>query len=93
MIVSYRDKFTKMVARGECPKGFPSGLLRSAVRKLTILECATNLDDLRSPPGNRLKALSGKRKGQYSIRINNQWRICFIWSKIGAEQVEIIDYH
>ncbi len=54
---------------------------------------ATNLDDLRIPPGNRLKALSGERAGQHSIRVNNQWRICFVWSKGNADQVEIVDYH
>ena len=93
MIISYKDKITRLVASGKCPKGFPPDLLRPAIRKLTILEYATSLDDLRSPPGNRLEALHSKRKGQHSIQINNQWRICFVWSDAGIEQVEITDYH
>jgi len=71
----------------------PANLARGAVRKLTILEYATSLDDLRSPPGNRLESLSGDRKGQFSIRINDQFRICFRWIDDGAEDVEITDYH
>ena len=66
---------------------------RLARRKLEMLEAATELDDLRSPPGNRLEALKGDRKGQYSIRINQQWRICFIWRDNGPHNVEIVDYH
>ena len=67
--------------------------MRVALRKLAILDAATTLDDLRVPPGNRLEALKGDRKGQYSIRINDQWRICFIWKDSGPEMVEIVDYH
>ncbi|MCF7646027.1 type II toxin-antitoxin system RelE/ParE family toxin [Bacillus subtilis] len=93
MIRSYKDSTTETVASGKAPKGFPSDLLRSAIRKLTMIEHAVDLDDLRSPPGNRLEALKGDRKGQHSIRINDQWRICFIWTDAGAEQVEIVDYH
>ncbi|KXF75054.1 Killer protein [Paramesorhizobium deserti] len=93
MIRSYRDGRTEAVASGKAPKGFPADLVRPAIRKLTILENAVLLDDLRSPPGNRLEALKGDRKGQHSIRINNQWRICFIWADAGAENVEIVDYH
>ncbi len=93
MIRSYKDNKTETVASGKAPKGFPSDLLRSAIRKLTMIEHAVALDDLRSPPGNRLEALKGDRKGQHSIRINDQWRICFIWTDAGAEQVEIVDYH
>lgn len=93
MIRSYRDARTEAVASGHAPKGFPADLLRPAVRKLTIIENAVTLDDLRSPPGNRLEALKGDRKGQHSIRINDQCRICFIWTDAGAEQVEIVDYH
>jgi proteic killer suppression protein len=93
MIRSYRDRVTETVARGEAPKGFPADLLKRALNKLTILEYATGLEDLRSPPGNRLESLSGDREGQHSIRINNQWRICFIWTEAGSEQVEIVDYH
>lgn len=93
MIRSYRDARTEAVARGRTSKGFPADLVKRAVRKLTALEYATSLDDLRSPPGNRLEALKGNRKGQHSIRINDQWRICFIWTAAGPEQVEITDYH
>lgn len=93
MIVSFRDATTEAIARGKTPKGFPGDLLRVALRKLTMLEYATSLDDLRSPPGNRLEALKGDRKGQHSIRINDQWRICFVWSSAGPERVEIVDYH
>jgi toxin HigB-1 len=64
-----------------------------AFRKLDMLEAATGLADLRSPPGNRLEALRGDREGQHSIRINDQWRLCFVWRDGGAEQVEIVDYH
>jgi len=66
---------------------------RIARRKLLVLHRAVSLEDLRVPPGNRLEALSGNRKGQYSIRINDQWRICFVWAKGDAYEVEIIDYH
>jgi toxin HigB-1 len=66
---------------------------RSAWRKLAMLDAAERLDDLRIPPGNRLEKLSGDRAGQYSIRINQQWRICFRWSDAGPEDVEIVDYH
>jgi toxin HigB-1 len=66
---------------------------RVALRKLAILDAAEGLDDLRVPPGNRLEALRGGRKGQHSIRIKQQWRICFIWTAAGPEQVEIVDYH
>ena len=64
-----------------------------ALRKLTMLNSAAVLDDLRIPPGNRLEALQGERKGQHSIRINDQWRICFVWKPDGAQRVEIVDYH
>jgi toxin HigB-1 len=67
-------------------------IAKVAVRKLDMLDAATRLEDLRSPPGNRLEALKGKRTGQHSIRINDQWRICFVWND-GAEDVEIVDYH
>jgi proteic killer suppression protein len=68
-------------------------LLKVATRKLTQLEAATTLDFLKSPPGNHLEPLKGERKGQHSIRINDQWRICFRWTKAGPEGVEIVDYH
>ncbi|MEZ2130096.1 MULTISPECIES: type II toxin-antitoxin system RelE/ParE family toxin [unclassified Sinorhizobium] len=93
MIRSFRDATTESVAKGKAPKGFPADLLRPAIRKLTMIDNAVILDDLRSPPGNRLEALKGGRQGQHSIRINDQWRICFIWTVAGAEDVEIVDYH
>lgn len=93
MIRSYRDAKTEAVAKGKAPKGFPADLVRTAVRKIAYLEQATSLNDLRAPPGNRLEALKGDRKGQHSIRINDQWRICFVWTDAGADQVEIVDYH
>jgi proteic killer suppression protein len=74
-------------------KGFPADILRSAQRKLTMLNYAVALEDLRSPPGNRLERLQGDRAGQYFIRINDQWRICFVWSEAGPRDVEIVDYH
>jgi len=93
VIRSFRDKRTEAVARAEAPKGLPDDILKRALNKLTILEYATDLDDLRSPPGNRLEKLSGDREGQHSIRMNDHWRICFVWSEAGPEQVEIADYH
>ncbi len=93
MIVSYKDGMTKTVASGGSPKGFPSDLLKRALNKLTILDYSTSLDDLRSPPGNRLEKLGGDRAGQHSIRINDQWRICFVWTDHGPDDVEIVDYH
>jgi len=93
MILSYRDARTEAVAGGRAPKGFAANLVRRAVLKLTALEYAVSLDDLRSPPGNHLQLLKGDRKGQHSIRINEQWRICFIWTEAGVEKVEITDYH
>ncbi len=93
MIRSYKDVATEVVASGKAPKRFPADILKVAIRKLTILEAAHVLDDLRSPPGNRLEALKGDRAGQHSIRINDQWRICFVWNDGGVENVEIVDYH
>lgn len=93
MIRSFRDRTTEVVFAGESPKGFPADLVGVARRKLRYLNAATNLDDLRSPPGNRLEALAGDRKGQHSIRVNDQFRICFVWTKEGPTDVEIVDYH
>lgn len=78
---------------GRRPKGLGSDVIRSAKRRLIVLEAATSLEDLRANPGNRLEALKGDRKGQHSIRINDQYRICFRWDETGAEDVEIVDYH
>lgn len=74
-------------------RSFDAELLRSAVRKLLILDAADHLNDLTIPPGNRLEKLRGDRAGQYSIRINQQWRICFRWTAAGPEGVSIVDYH
>jgi proteic killer suppression protein len=93
MIRSFADKLTARIAEKESPKGFPPDLVAIAFRKLRYLDAAGRLDDLRMPPGNRLEALKGNRKGQHSIRINDQWRICFVWREGGAEDVEIVDYH
>lgn len=93
MIRSYKDSTTETVASGKCPKGFPADLVKVAVRKLKMIESAVTIDDLRSPPGNRLEALKKDRIGQHPIRMNDQWRICFVWTDAGAEQVEIVDDH
>ncbi len=94
MIVSYRDKRTREFAAGKRVQAF-SGFERSAQLKLDRLEAATSMKDLAALPGNRFEALSGDRKGQYSIRINDQWRICFEWpaGSVGPVNVEIVDYH
>lgn len=93
MIRSFKDKATEAVAGDKVPKGFPADLVRSARRKLFMIEQAAELNDLASPPGNRLEALKGNRRGQHSIRINDQFRICFRWVDGHAEDVEITDYH
>lgn len=92
MIRSFRCADTEALARGDHVRRF-GGIARVARRKLRQLEIAGRLDDLRVPPGNRLEALKGDRHGQYSIRINEQWRVCFRWTAGGAENVEIVDYH
>lgn len=93
MIKSYRDRQTAAVSQGKCPKGFPENILKSARRKLSMLQAARTLKDLSVPPANRLEALKGDRAGQHSIRINDQYRICFIWDEAGASDVEVVDYH
>lgn len=93
MVRSFKNKFTESIEDGTVKKGFPTDLIRRAQQLLTILSLAEDLGDLRSPPGNRLEKLRGDRDGQYSIRINKQWRICFRWTDTGAEDVEITDYH
>ena len=93
MIVSFADSNTAKVWQRETVKKFGQELQRAAHRKLLILDAADYLTDLRRPPGNRLEALQGNRDGQHSIRINDQWRICFRWTPAGAEDVEIVDYH
>jgi proteic killer suppression protein len=93
VIRSFRDKTTEAVFNGESPKGFPTDLVKVARRKLRFLNAADDLGDLRSPPGNRLEALAGDRKGRHSIRINDQFRVCFVWTSEGPAEVEIVDYH
>ena len=93
MIKTYRDRDTEAVAQRRRVGKFPQDVQRRAQRKLMILNNATTINDLRIPPGNRLEALSGDRRGQHSIRVNEQWRICFVWSEGDAHQVEMVDYH
>lgn len=93
MIRSFRDKDTEDVFNREYVKRFSANLQRAAYRKLLILDASECLDDLRILPGNRLQKLSGDREGQHSIRINDQWRICFTWRRGDAYDVEITDYH
>jgi toxin HigB-1 len=93
VIRSFRDKTSEAVFNGESPKGFPPDLVKVARRKLRYLNAAGNLSDLRSPPGNHLEALAGDRKGQHSIRINDQFRVCFVWTEEGPADVVIVDYH
>jgi proteic killer suppression protein len=93
MIESFRCKATASVFLGHAPKGFPTDILGTARRKLRMLDAALRLDDLKVPPGNRLETLKGDRIGQWSIRINDQWRICFVWREGSASDVEIVDYH
>ena len=92
MIKSFRSRETEQLHNREPVKRFKA-IERVALRKLRQLDAATRLSDLASPPGNRLEALRGDRKGQYSIRINDQWRVCFIWRDSDAYEVEITDYH
>lgn len=93
MIRSFLDKETRRVFERQSSRKFRGDLERKALRKLLILDAAEHLDDLRTPPGNRLEKLHGDREGQYSIRINDQWRVCFRWSRGNAHDVEIVDYH
>jgi toxin HigB-1 len=92
MIRSFRDRATESLWMGAFVKRF-SGIEKQALRKLDMLHQARDLTDLRVPPANRLEALTGDRRGQHSIRINDQWRICFTWTKEGPANVEIVDYH
>jgi len=92
VIKHFADAATERLWSGEIPKRF-SGIHKQALRKLDMLNAAASLRDLRAVPGNRLEALSGDRRGQHSIRINDQWRICFVWTDLGPRRVEIVDYH
>jgi toxin HigB-1 len=94
MIISFACKETETIFTGDVSKKLPGDIQRTALRKLLIIEAAISIEDLRIPPGNRLEKLSGDREGQYSIRINDQWRICFNWTDEGnAQAIEIVDYH
>ena len=93
MIRSFANRITERLFQRERVRGLPPSLLRVALRKLVQLDAATVLHDLRVPPGNRLEKLRGDRAGQHSIRINDQWRICFRWRDGDAFDVEIVDYH
>jgi proteic killer suppression protein len=93
MIKSFRDDITRGVIRRERVKSLPLEVQRAALRKLLILDAAESPQDLRVPPGNRLEKLAGDQRGQYSIRVNDRWRICFRWSQGNADDVELVDYH
>ena len=93
MIASFKSDETAKIWVRDVSRKLPSDIQRVALRKMEILDAATNLIDLRTPPGNRLEALKGSRTGQHSIRINDQWRICFVWRENNAHEVEIADYH
>ena len=93
MIKSFKDKEVERLFNRESSRKLPQGIQRVAFRKLRMLNRARVLDDLKAPPANRLEALKGDRKGQHSIRINEQWRICFRWEEGDVFEVEIVDYH
>ena len=93
MIQSFKSKETEKIFNGRFSAKLPQSMQRLAARKLIMLDAAGELKELRVPPGNRLEALSGDRAGQHSIRINDQWRICFVWREGNAHEVEIVDYH
>ena len=93
MIHSFASKETELIFNGRVSRKLPHDIQKTARRKLLYLEDAEDLQDLLAPPGNRLEKLSGNREGQYSIRINDQWRICFRWHEDKAHEVEIVDYH
>ncbi|MBK9161361.1 MAG: type II toxin-antitoxin system RelE/ParE family toxin [Nitrosomonadales bacterium] len=93
MIIGFASKETEKIWRGEVSRKLHRDIQQVALRKLFMLDRAQSLGDLRIPPANRLEALKDDRKGQHSIRINDQWRICFIWMDSGPDAVEIVDYH
>lgn len=93
MIKSFKDPETEKVFNHRFSRKLPTDIQRAGLRKLEMLDAAEALHDLRVPPANRLETLSGNRKGQHSIRINDQWRVCFVWKAGDAHEVEIVDYH
>jgi proteic killer suppression protein len=93
VIQSFADSETALVWSGRPSRRLPPDMQATALRKLRLLNQARVVDDLRAPPGNRLEVLKGGRRGQYSIRVNDQWRICFVWREGGPADVEIVDHH
>ena len=93
MIKNFRSRETEKIWNGVLSKRLPQDIQQIARRKLRMLNNARSLNDLRVPPANRLETLKGSRSGQHSIRVNDQWRICFVWMDGDAENVEIVDYH
>ena len=93
MIRSFADRLTERLWRRERVVSIDPRVQPVAIRKLRMLEAAVALEELRIPPGNRLEALQGARRGQHSIRVNDRWRICFVWKDGGAENVQLVDYH
>lgn len=93
MIKTFADKRTAMIYDGQSVRSLPQQIHRRAQAKVLLIDAAKQLEDLLAPPGNRLEPLSGNRRGQHSIRINDQWPVCFIWRDGAAWEVEIVDYH
>ena len=94
MIVGFKSGDTRRIFEGLSSRRYPAEIQVAALRKLLMIQAAITVNDLRTPPGNRLEKLSGDRESQYSIRINSQWRICFVWTEgNNADEVEIVDYH
>ena len=93
MIRSFADRTTERLWRRDRVSSIDPRIQQAAIRKLLLLAAAVDLNDLRIPPGNRLEVLKGDRRGQHSIRVNDQWRICFVWKDGGADDVELVDYH
>jgi toxin HigB-1 len=93
MIAVFKGQQIQDILDGKCPEGFPSTIMSAARRKIAMVRSAMVLDDLKSPPGNKLHPLEEERKGQHAIWINKKYRVCFVWTNKGATQVEITDYH
>jgi toxin HigB-1 len=93
VILSFGNRMTEQLWSRRRSKALDPRIERVALRKLVMVDAAVTLDDVRIPPGNRLEALAGDRAGQHSVRVNQQWRVCFVWTSAGAEGVEIVEYH
>lgn len=89
----FKDDITEAISQGKCPKGISASIVKVARRKIAMVMAATVLDDIKSPPGNKLHPLTGDRKGQHAIWVNDQYRICFVWTENRAEEIEFTDYH